>query len=66
MTEYDAKTGESSYPNESDEAREAREKRERAGVGVPRNETTEETDEERRARKDRERAEHKGQHSTGE
>jgi hypothetical protein len=33
--EYDAETGESKYPNETDEAREDRERREKAGVGQP-------------------------------
>lgn len=33
--EYDPKTGESKYPNETDEAREARERRERARQGQP-------------------------------
>lgn len=37
MAEYDPETGESKYPNETDDAREAREKRERAGVGQPAN-----------------------------
>lgn len=35
MAEYDPKTGETSYPNETDEAREARERREEAGQGQP-------------------------------
>jgi hypothetical protein len=66
MAEYDAETGETKYPNETEEAREAREKRERVGVGQP-VEAEDVEKAERQAEKDRKAAERKsGTHSTGE
>ena len=35
MAEYDPKTGETKYPNETDQQRRAREERERTGQGQP-------------------------------
>ena len=53
--EYDPQTGETRYPNETDEQRAAREAREKAGVGRP-VEGGEDVESEEQRRKDQEKA----------